>query len=149
MKKLSQILTLLLISVSFNSCTDDLEVDPNDPLRLDEEAFYSQPGAYSSAIAGVYANLSLTSTNGATSSNLGGIDAGFSQYGRVVWYLNNLTTDEVIWSYEGGNDIGVRELQRNIWDASNPFFRGMYSRGMLQVALANEFLRQSTTDKLK
>lgn len=148
MKKISQILTLLFISLSFNSCTSDLEVEPNDPLRLDEEAFYSQPGAYTNAIAGIYGNLSLTSTNGAFSSNLGGIDAGFSQYGRVVWYLNNLTTDEAIWSYEGGNDIGVRELQRNIWDASNPFFRGMFSRAMLQVALANEFLRQSTPDKL-
>lgn len=148
MKKLSQIVTLFLVAVSFNACTDDLGVDPNDPLRLDEEAFYSQPGAYTNAIGGVYANLSLTSTNGPTSSNLGGIDAGFSQYGRVVWYLNNLTTDEAIWSYEGGNDIGVRELQRNIWDASNPFFRGMFSRAMLQVALANEFLRQSTPEKL-
>ena len=117
MKKISQILTLLFISFSFNSCTSDLEVEPNDPLRLDEEAFYSEPGAYTNAIAGIYGNLSLTSTNGAFSSNLGGIDAGFSQYGRVVWYLNNLTTDEAIWSYEGGNDIGVRELQRNIWDA--------------------------------
>lgn len=148
MKKLSKFLTFLFISSVFIGCTDDLDVTPSDPLRLDADEFYSQPDAYKSALAGVYGNLSLTGTNGAESSNLGGIDAGFSQYGRVVWYLNTLTTDEAIWSYEGGNDIGVRELQRNIWDPTNPFFRGMFSRGMLQVALVNEFLRQSTPDKL-
>lgn len=139
------LLTLLAIVYS---CSDDLEVKPNDPLREDSDAFYSKPDAYTRAIAGVYANLSITSTTGAGDSNLGGIDAGFSQYGRVLWYLNTLTTDEAIWSYEGGNDLGVRELQRNIWDAENPFFRGMFSRAMLQVALANEFLRQSTPSKL-
>jgi hypothetical protein len=148
MKKVTKFLTFLILSSLYIGCTSDLDVTPNDPLRLDADKFYSQPGAYKSALSGVYGNLSLTGTNGPESSNLGGIDAGFSQYGRVVWYLNTLTTDEAIWSYEGGNDIGVRELQRNVWDASNPFFRGMFSRGMLQVALANEFLRQSTTAKL-
>ena len=93
MKKLSQILSLFLIAVSFNSCTDDLEVDPNDPLRLDEETFYSQPGAYTSAIAGVYANLSLTGTNGATSSNLGGIDPGFRNFlGVNPWFMRRVNT---------------------------------------------------------
>jgi hypothetical protein len=44
---------------------------------------------------------------------LQGIDAGTSQFGRCMWYLQDLTTDEVIWTYE--NDEGVAELQRNTW----------------------------------
>jgi len=139
-------LSLFSVLLIFTSCLDDLDVTPDDPLRSDLESFYSKPGAYRQAIAGVYGNLSLTGTNGPGDSNIGGLDAGTSQYGRVYWYMQNLTTDEVIWSYE--NDPGVRELQRNIWNAANPIIRGMYARAMAQVAFANDFLRQSTPDKL-
>jgi hypothetical protein len=60
--------------------------------------------------------------------------------------MQDLTTDEVIWSYEG--DEGVAELQRNIWGASNPILLGMFSRTMAEVALANDFIRQSAPEKL-
>lgn len=139
-------LSLLGVSLLFTSCLDDLDIKPDDPLRTEADDFFSRPGAYKQALAGVYGNLSLTGTNGPGSSIIGGLDAGTSQYGRVYWYMQNLTTDEVIWSYE--NDPGVRELQRNIWNAANPIIRGMYARAMAQVALVNEFLRQSTSDKL-
>jgi starch-binding outer membrane protein, SusD/RagB family len=137
---------LVLVAFSSQSCLDDLDVVPEDDRQLTADQFYSTPGAYRQAIAGVYGNLSLTGTRGPGSSNLGGIDAGTSQYGRVLWYLQNLSTDEVIWSYE--NDPGTREINRNIWNENNPIIRGMFSRGMFQVALANEFLRESTTEKL-
>ena len=133
---------LLGLSLALTSCTKDLDVLPEDDDIFTAEAFYSQPGAYERALAGVYGNLSLTGTQDAGSSFLQGIDAGTSQYGRCLWYLQNLTTDEVIWSYE--NDPGTRELQRTIWTANNPIFLGMFSRTMAEVALAIDFLRQST-----
>ncbi len=130
----------------FNSCTDDLNVVPTDDDIFLSEAFFAQPNSYKQALAGVYGNLSLTGTDGPTSSFLVGIDAGTSQYGRCLWYLQDLTTDEVIWSYE--NDGGTRELQRNIWTASNPILLGMFSKVMAEVAFSNEFLRQTTPEKL-
>ena len=130
----------------FISCTDDLNVTPEDDDVFTADNFYSQPGAYKQALAGVYGNLSLTGTGGSESSFLEGVDAGTSQYGRCLWYLQDLTTDQVIWSYE--NDPGTRELQRNIWSAENPILLGMFSRTMVEVALVNEFLRQSTPEKL-
>ena len=140
------ILALIALSLSLQSCLDDLNVTPQDPLREEAEEFFSQPNAYRSFMAGVYGNLALTGTNGPGSSFIGGIDAGTSQYGRVLWYMQNLCTDEVIWSYE--NDPGTREIQRNTWNSVNPIFRGMYGRAMIQVALANDFLRESTEAKL-
>lgn len=140
------LITLLSVAFLTQSCVDDLNVEPEGLTKLSLEQFYAQPGAYKQALAGVYGNLSLTGTGGAESSNLGGIDAGTSQYGRVLWYLQNLTTDEVIWSYE--NDPGTRELQRNIWNESNPIILGMFSRGTYQVAIVNEFLRQTSAEKL-
>ena len=147
MKKIKFNLFILLgLGLSLQSCVNDLEVTPEGETQLSVEQFYAQPGAYKQALAGVYGNLSLTGTGGAESSSIGGVDAGTSQYGRVLWYLQNLSTDEVIWSYE--NDPGTREIQRNIWNATNPIIRGMFSRATFQVALVNEFLRQSSPEKL-
>ncbi len=147
MKKIKFNLVLLLTGFVFlQSCTKDLDVISTDPTVLSPDALYSSTGGYKKGLAGVYGNLSLTGTGDAGSSFLQGVDAGTSQFGRCLWYLQNLTTDEVIWSYE--NDGGVRELQRNIWTASNPILLGMFSRTMASVALSNEFLRQSTPEKL-
>ena len=146
MKNIFKYVFLISIVWLLNSCTDDLNTSPKDPFIQREDEVFSQPGAYTSAIFGVYANLVLTGPNGPESSNLQGIDAGFSQYMRVWWYFQNMTTDETIWSYEG--DIGTKDLNRTIWNGNNPFFLGFYSRAMFQVALANEFLRQSTEEKL-
>ena len=147
MKKIKYNLFILLgLGLTLQSCVNDLEVVPEGETQLSSEQFYAQPGAYKQALAGVYGNLSLTGTGGAESSSIGGVDAGTSQYGRVLWYLQNLSTDEAIWSYE--NDPGAREIQRNIWNATNPIIRGMFSRATFQVALVNEFLRQSSPEKL-
>lgn len=147
MKKIKFNLFLLIgFGVFLQSCVNDLDVTPEGETQLSVEQFYAQPGAYKQALAGVYGNLSLTGTGGAESSSIGGIDAGTSQYGRVLWYMQNLSTDEVIWSYE--NDPGTREIQRNIWNATNPIIRGMFSRASFQVALVNEFLRQTSSSVL-
>jgi len=146
MKKLKFIFILGLALSTFTSCEDDLNVESENAYDIAADMQFSTPQGYKQALAGVYGNLSLTGTNGPGSSFLDGIDAGTSQFARCWWYLQNLTTDEAVWSYE--NDEGVRELQRNIWTANNPILLGMYSRTMAQVAFCNDFLRQSTPDKL-
>ena len=145
MKKINLFLSLVLL-VGLQSCTKDMDVVSTDPTVNSEEAMFATPQGYKQALAGVYGNLSLTGTGDAGSSFLQGIDAGTSQFGRCMWYLQDLTTDEVVWSYEG--DGGVADLQRNTWDSSNPILLGMYSRTMAEVAIANDFLRQSTPEKL-
>jgi starch-binding outer membrane protein, SusD/RagB family len=147
MKKI-KINAFLLLSalIGLSSCTKDLDVLPKDPTVFLSEDFFAQPDSYKQGLAGVYGNLSLTGTDGATSSFLTGIDAGTSQYGRCLWYLQDLTTDEVIWSYE--NDPGTKELQRNIWTSTNPILLGMFSKTMAEVSFVNEYLKQTTSDKL-
>lgn len=145
MKKFKFIYVLIAL-VGLYSCEKDLNIAVEDPLNTTPDILFSTPEGYKQALAGVYGNLVLTGTGGAGSSFLEGIDAGTSQFGRCLWYLQNLTTDEVIWSYE--NDEGTKELNRNTWTASNPILLGMYSRTMAEVAFANDFLRQSTPEKL-
>lgn len=134
---------ILLFTVS---CTQDLDVLPKDTNTLLADAFYTTPEAYKQGLAGVYGNLTLVSAIGPNESNIKGLDAGTSQYGRGYWNLQELTTDEVKWTWE--NDAGTRELNRNIWSADNPIIRGFFGRCMAQVAFANEYLRQTTAEKL-
>ena len=139
---------LLGVLLLFSSCTEDLNVIPGDDDEFLSEEFYSNPTAYKQALAGIYGNLSLTGTGDAGSSNLQGIDAGTSQYMRTLWYLQDLSADEVIWSYENDEGGAVKAIQRNTWSSSNTILLGFYSRAMFSVALANEFLRQSSDENL-
>ena len=146
MKNLQKFLALIALAMVFQACEKDLDITVTDPRILTPEKLFSTPQGYLQALAGVYGNLTLTGKDGAGSSSLEGVDAGTSQFGRCMWYLQNLTTDEVIWSYE--NDEGVAELQRSTWNANNPILLGMFSRTMVGVAFANDFLRQSAPEKL-
>ena len=138
-------ITILLVLL-LASCTKDLDVNPADNNVLLADDFYNSPGAYRQALAGVYANLSLVGLNGPDVSNISGLDAGTSQYGRSLWNVQVLSTDEVIWTWE--NDPGTAEIQRATWTANNVLLRGMFGRAMASVAFANEFLRQSTAERL-
>ncbi len=147
MKKFKINVVILLGALAgLSSCTKDLDVLPKDPTVQTSDAFYAQPGAYKQALAGVYGNLSLTGTQGAASSSLQGLDAGTSNFGRCLWYLQDLTTDEAIWGWE--HDPGVPELQRNIWTSTNPVILGMFSRSMVEVAFVNDFLKNTAPDVL-
>ncbi|MGB3608555.1 MAG: RagB/SusD family nutrient uptake outer membrane protein [Psychroserpens sp.] len=144
MKQISVLSFLMLFAVF--SCEDDLNITPNDDESILSSELFENESAYEQVIAGVYANLALTGTEGPTSSNIQGIDAGTSQFGRVLLYMQTLSADQMIWSYE--NDAGTREIQRNTWTAQNPLILGMFSRTQLTIAFANDFLRETTDAKL-
>jgi starch-binding outer membrane protein, SusD/RagB family len=146
MKTKIKLLTGLSVLLFLGACTDDLNVELKDDNLFTAEDFYSTDASYKEGLAGVYSNLALTGSDGPGSSFIQGLDAGTSQYGRTLWYMQVLAADEAVWSYE--NDPGAREIQRNIWSAENPIIRGMFGRAMVQVSFANEYLRQTTEDKL-
>lgn len=124
------------------SCESELNVSPEDPNTFTAEDFYANPEAYLQGLAGVYSNLSLTGTDGAANSNIQGLDPGTSQYGRGLWNLQVVTSDEAIWSWE--NDDGIRDMNRSTWTADNVILRGMFGRTMTSIAFANEYLRQTS-----
>jgi hypothetical protein len=57
--KLNLFMFLSLLVVT-QSCTNDLNVVPEDDDDFLSEDFFAQPDAYKRAVAGVYGNLSLT-----------------------------------------------------------------------------------------
>nr|WP_315148876.1 RagB/SusD family nutrient uptake outer membrane protein [uncultured Flavobacterium sp.] len=144
--KQHKVIYILGIVLAFSSCTNDLNVEVKDPNVLLADDFYSSPESYKQGLAGVYGNLSLTGASGPGSSNISGLDPGTSQYGRGFWNMQELTTDEVKWSWE--NDPGLKGLNNNTWTSDNVILRGFFGRCMTEIAFANEYLRQTADAKL-
>ena len=122
----------------------DLTVQPRSTVT--DAALFSDPAAYRAFLAKLYAGLAVTGQAGPDgSADIQGIDEGFSQYIRGYWQMQELPTDEVL---IGWGDIGLPELNTQLWSAANPFIGAMFSRIFYQVALANQFLRETTDAKL-
>jgi hypothetical protein len=107
---------------------------------------FNDPNSYRAFLAKLYGGLAVTGQQGpAGRPDIQGIDEGFSQYIRLYWQMQELPTDEAVIAW---NDAGVQELNTQIWSTQNQFLVSMYYRIYFQVALANEFLRETTDDKL-
>src|SRR5215212_1880946 len=107
---------------------------------------FNDPSSYQAFLAKLYGGLSLTGQSGpAGSGDIEGIDEGFSSYLRQYWQLEELPTDEAVIAW---GDPGLPELNTQLWGPGNVFLGAMYYRIFYQVTLANEFLRESTDEKL-
>jgi hypothetical protein len=110
------------------------------------EQFFADEASYKIFLARIYAGLAVTGQQGPSGDpDLENIDEGFSSYLRQYWQLQELTTDEAVISWA---DEGLDDLQFQSWTSDNQFIRTMYSRIFFQVALVNEFLRQTSPEKL-
>ncbi|MET1057258.1 MAG: RagB/SusD family nutrient uptake outer membrane protein [Pedobacter sp.] len=132
-----------ILLATLSSCKKDLNLTPTNDLTSD--VVYSTPAGYKQVLAKVYASFATTSGSGSDKSDLGGIDAGTSDFIRLYWNAQELTTDEglCVW-----NDPGVYELNYLTYSSENIILRGLYTRSLYQITVANEFLRESTPEKL-
>ena len=105
---------------------------------------------YKPLLAKLYAGLAVTgqtlnATGNPATPDISGIDEGFSQYLRAYFTHQELTTDEAVITW---NDQTLQNFHGMSWTSTDVFTRAMYSRIYYQVALCNEFLRQTTDAKL-
>lgn len=135
-------LSTALVSLS-TSCTKDLDQTPKYELTPDK--VYVGLAGYKQVLAKLYGGFALTGSTGPGSGDIVGIDAGTSDYIRQLWSAQELTTDEAVVAW---NDPGIQDWHRMNWDASNPLVRGVYSRIYYEISICNEFVRESTDDKL-
>ena len=145
LRTIKSVLVVFTLAFFMQSCEDRLNLEPEDS-RLTAEVTFDDPASYKQFLAKLYAGISLSGQEGpAGAPDLLGLDEGFSNYLRLYWKMQELTTDEAI---IGWGDAGIQDLHSQNWTSGNPFIRTMYSRLMYQVALTNEFLRQTTDAKL-
>jgi len=137
---------LLLLAFFMTGCFNALDVTPLDRDVVTAEIVYDDPDSYKQVLAKVYASLALTGQQGpAGQGDISGLDEGFSSYIRLYWKLQELTTDEAVIAW---NDGTIQNLHGQSWDAASEFVAAMYSRIFYTVSVANEFLRETTPEKL-
>ncbi len=139
------ILLLLVLALGY-SCTDDLNVVPEDDDDFTAEKFYENPNAYRMFLAKLYLGLAKAGNGeGDGGEDIGGIRNDFSPYLRAFYTLQQLPTDESVIAWQDGN---LPSMNTHTWTSNNEFIYVMYSRTFYQMSLANEFLRQSTPDRV-
>ena len=140
---LFKIFTVSVVAVNLASCSKDLNRTPTNATTSSQA--FSTPAGYKEALAKVYGAFALTGSSGSGSSDLGGIDAGNSDFLRLYWEAQELTTDEAasVWS-----DPGLPDFHNFSWTSGNVLLNGLYNRSMYQVTVCNEFIRESTDDKI-
>ena len=124
-------------------CTDTTEL----PITtITDTNYFNDPSSYRAFLAKIYAGLATSGQQGpAGNPDIKGIDEGFSQYLRLYWEAQELPTDEAVIAW---GDVGLPEMNTQLWASSNTFVVSMYYRVAFQVSQANEFLRQTTDAKL-
>lgn len=128
-----------------SSCFKDLNTIPLDQDEFTSEIVYEDPGSYKKVLGKLYAGLAISGQQGEDSGDISGIDNGFGQYIRGYWYHQELPTDEAVIAW---NDQTIKDFHEQDWGASDVFISAFYSRIFYQISLCNEFLRESTDEKL-
>jgi len=137
------ILGAALVSIAATSCTD-LTTLPKS--TIGNTAVFTDTNSYKAFIAKIYGGLQASGQQGpAGLPDITTNDEGFSQYVRLLWQMEELPTDETAIAW---NDQGVQELNTQLWSSNNNFLISMYYRVYFQVAMVNEFLRQTTDEQL-
>jgi hypothetical protein len=137
-------LSLLLLT----GCEKKLDLKAKNDITADQ--VYSTPAGYTQAMAKVYGAMALTGNSGAAGSpDISSqiiSDEGNSDFLRMLWYLQSLSTDEAGWTYHNNTDpIGIHQMT---WSSVNQTVAGLYYRCYFLITLANDFIRQSTDAKL-
>ena len=125
------------------ACHDDLNQNPIDPDLFTEVDVYQNSEEALGALAKVYGSLALTGQQGpagAADIDPSVIDEGFSQYSRVLFKLNELTTDNAV---VGWGDPGLPELHLMAWGTDNQFVKCMYFRLSQVVSFSNSFIENA------
>src|SRR5882757_1205441 len=130
----------LAVTALVASCSKKLDLTPTNDITA--QTVYSTPAGYKQALAKAYAAFALTGNTGGTGSldvpSQIISDEGNSDFLRLYWNLQELTTDEAGWTWQ--NDAGIQGLHEMSWSAINPIINGVYYRAYFQITLCNEFI---------
>jgi starch-binding outer membrane protein, SusD/RagB family len=126
------------------ACTKKLDRLPTNDITAAQA--YTTVAGYKEGLAKVYAAFALTGNDGGTGNpdipSQIIADEGNSDFLRLYFNLQELTTDEAAWSWE--TDAGIQGLHEMSWSSINPIVDGLYYRSFFQITLCNEFIRQAS-----
>lgn len=133
-----------LLTGGLTACNKDLDREPF--YDLNTESVYKDPANYIKVLAKCYAGFNLSGNSGTPDVFAGqGKDEGETSYLRAYWYLQELVTDEAVVAWNSGP---LQELNTATWTSSNDLINNSYTRIFYEVSLCNEFIRETSDDKL-
>lgn len=134
---------IISAALSLSSCVGDLDTLPlnaTDPIA--EYVYGNSEQAYLQGLTRLYFQFATNDL-----SDLQSMDGGASELVRAFWSVQETSTDEAKCSW--GNDAWVRALNTNTWsEAQNDAVYAVYVRTLQGISYVNEYLRQTTPDKL-
>jgi len=140
MKTIKKILGIVAAAAALTACVGDLNVTPIDPNANTVDKVLTSQSALDSYISGVYLGFATSGYYGPNGdASISGLDGGASQYIRGLYHHQELTTDE---SVCGWNDQTIKNFHYMNWTTDDTFIYAFYSRLLMQVASANEFIRE-------
>src|SRR5215212_2713311 len=142
-KDLRKIVCFAAVAVLLSACSKQLELKPVNGLNSD--VVYSTPLGYKQSLAKLYGSFATTGNSGPNSGDIQGIDAGTSDFLRLFWKAQELSTDEAVVAW---GDPGIQDFHNMNWTSDNPMLKGLYYRSFYQITLANDFIRQASDGKL-
>ncbi|TYZ07428.1 RagB/SusD family nutrient uptake outer membrane protein [Hymenobacter lutimineralis] len=133
-----------LLTGGLTACNKDLDREPF--YDLNTESVYKDPANHLLVLAKCYAGFNLSGNPGNPDVFAGqGKDEGETSYLRAYWYLQELVADQAVVAW---NSPPLQELNTTSWTSSNDLINNSYTRIFYEVALCNEFIRETSDDKL-
>lgn len=143
-KRISIIAAFLGLSLTASSCVDDLRQEPIT--EITSASLYKDFDNYKNLLAKLYGGLAVGGQSGGDGNgDIADIDGGFSNYMRLLYTMQVVTTDEAV---IGWNDGTLHEFHKMIWTPTNEFNNAMYYRLYTEIAFCNEFIKNTTDEKL-
>jgi hypothetical protein len=125
-------------ALTMTSCLNELDQAPVDPDSFTEIDVFADAASAKGALAKLYAALAITGQQGPSGQgDIQGIDEGSSQFTRMLYNLNELTTDHAVVAW---GDPGLPNLHAMDWTSSNQWVEGMYYRLAQEVSFTNSFI---------
>src|SRR3712207_1426784 len=117
-KRIITIVVVALTAFVLPSCHKNLDRFPTNDLT--SASVYATEAGYKQVLAKVYGSMALTSGDLA-----GIIDDGTSDYMRLFWKAQVLSTDEAVVAW---NDPGIQDFHNMNWGSTNSMLTGLYAR---------------------
>lgn len=137
----SALFGLSLLAVS---CHKDLEREPITDVT--NASVYKDFANYPKALGKVYAGIAIGGQSGGDGNeDIAGINGGFSSYLRQLYTMQVITTDEAV---IGWNDGNLPDMHKMVWNSSNEFIGAIYYRFYNVIAVANEFIKNTSDERL-
>lgn len=131
MKSIVKFFVLAVALLSMTACINDLKVesiDPNQKSDINADLLLGK----------IYSTLGTTGQKGPDGDgDLDGIDEGTSSLFRMTFNLNEFPSDQIYWIWP---DVGVDDIRKASWTASNALVRGAYCRCIFDITLCNLYL---------